>query len=218
MTQLTENDYKDAQKSQNGNIRQDFLDALYLEGIERFVNDVIYMPVDEDETLMSCTNDYFDFPEKFGIAIPKSRRSTLWVHPNGFQLSFPLFLSALIDHEGQHARQNYMKPIFKARAYATELATRNPKKLLYYELLDEIPAYANEVALSELRGIKTESSKHFVLNSIEKIGRLRKRFTPIRNAEEDLRAILCNAPGDDLVRRLLKNKKIQMAIQGKGFK
>jgi len=218
MTQLTENDYRDAQKSQNQYSRQDFLDTLDLEGIERFVKDIIYIPIDDEETIMSCSIDYFDFPENFGITIPKSRRSTLWVHPAGFRLPFPLFLSTLIDHEGQHARQNYLKPIFNARTYATELATRNPKKLLYYELLDEIPAYANEVALSGLRKIDPKPSKKFVSHSIEKVGRLRKRFTPTRNAEEDLRARLCDSPGDNLIRQLLETTEIQMAIQGRGFK
>jgi hypothetical protein len=218
MTQLTEDDYKNAQKSQNADVRQDFLDALDLEGIERFVDDVIYLQSSEDEPLMSCSHDYFDFPEKFGLAIPKSRKSTLWVYPTSFYLSLPLFLSALIDHEGQHARQNYTKPIFNARTYAAELAIRNPKKLLYYELLDEIPAYANEVALSDLRKIDPRCPTSVVIHSIEKVGRLRKRFTPTRDAEEDLRAHLCDSPGDDLVRKLLETQKIQMAIRGKGFK
>jgi hypothetical protein len=217
MAQVTESDYREAQLGDE-RIRQEFLDTLHLEDVKKFVNKVVYFPDNEENTLMCCGKDYFDFPEKFGIAIPKSTKSTLIVYPTSFNLPLSLFLSALIDHEGQHARQNYMKPIFRAQLYAKELSTRNEKKLLYYELLDEIPAYANEAARSDLRKINPKCLTHVVLHSIDKIGRLRRRFSPIRDAEEDLRAGLCDSPGDDLVRKLLETQKIQIAIQGRGLK
>lgn len=202
MAQVTESDYKQAQQG-DAKVRQEFLDAIDLEDAREFVKNISYSTLrgqsrgvggQSYERRMCCSPSYSTLAIFFGRRKIKDK-SLIEVCPASFEnFSYAFFLSALIDHEGQHARQHVQN--FTG---CTKIINLKKEKLDYSTFLVELPALYNQKAHEVIRNLSPDER--------ETLDRIISHFTiglvfsnPLKNPKRDLQAILCNSEGDKLIR------------------
>ena len=229
MAKVTEFDYTSAQQSSDPEVRQDFLNAVDLEDAREFVKKVRYIippkkvkKPDEPESdwiyreimslgaSMTCEPDSFHFLLSKGIFVPRSRKSFMNIYPHAFLMDYSSFLSGVIYHEGQHARQNFRKWghtfINNNRILRNK---KNKQKIKYFKLIHEIPACANQIAKCVYRGISesyAESISEYIQRALAELTCLKNSFPKPRNPVKDLQEILCDSEGDDFIREMLGNQ------------
>lgn len=213
MTQVTISDYLEAQR--NPTKRQEFLNAIDLEEAKDFVFTVRYANFNqassiyslekkiECATVMATCNPKINF---FGFPLSAHKQSGVIVFKHAFEYSLPVFLSSLIDHEGQHARQQYKKSFTNSRIIQIMRKTDSDKEREYLKSIKEVPACANELANAKKRGLSEEeflnADKYFSIY-YNNLADYHSLFKKPRCPWRDLKKILCDSPGDDLVRKLL---------------
>lgn len=207
MVQVTESDYRTAQDG-NAKVRQEFLDAIDLEDLRIFSPEVFYDFTKRNNTrkkfrdgepgLMACLSTYS----------PASMISfgKLVVYPEAFHFfSYGEFLSGFLDHEGQHLRQLKENPSgWNWNVDNKSKTLKSPNRNIYFTELFEIPAIANQLARRTKRNLTIEEKNNlieqFALSELS-LTYSKKYFILPRNLKEDLRKILCNSDGDNLVRQ-----------------
>lgn len=214
MAPITESDYKTAQESNNPRIRQEFLNTINLEDTTEFVKEIKYNPQDKmvRAHFLASRGD-FELPmfashrtsEKFVDNIyaffkMRRKRSTLYVYPELFKQSYGFFLSSLIDHEGQHAKQSHIR--FRDCMKNWKLIDNSSyEQEPYFVSLTELPAVANQIAKAEKRKLEPGELEQIRIryrghlhNFLQLSGdRTSKRY-------EDLTTMLCDSEGDQLIR------------------
>ncbi len=203
-------DYKGAQNG-NSKVRQEFLDAIVLGEAGEFIKELEY-----SRTPILKESVYFKGIIKVvseGSMTFQEEKSKVIVFSNAFEKnSFHYFLSSLIDHEGQHARQ-YGQGIMDSQYnfVAEQHSIRTPRDLLidYSQSLLELSAYANQLVSerykdflnSEREKVKGNLNYHSFLARL-----LARRIHPLNSLKKDLGNILCDSPGDDWVRENILSK------------
>lgn len=99
--------YQEAQRKSD--VRKCFVRHVDLDWARKYIRRVLYVPYNDPSTLQGGMCTLPSVWNNFGIPYC---RSMVYVHPYAFEW-FPTegdFLSALIDHEGQHARDYFHHP------------------------------------------------------------------------------------------------------------
>lgn len=228
MTQVSESDYRTAQEG-NAKVRQEFLDAVDLEEAGEFIFTTLYrhsnIPSESYIRDKRCESNILMVTilpaiKLFGIKFPFSRESGIGVFKDAFNLSFPSFLGTLIDHEGQHARVNYRRPLSHTTLDLRIKRAKSPEEREYFGALNELPAYANELANAKRRGLSHEEiiiADKLVNLYFGKLVDYSSSFKKPRTPWKDVEEVLCDSPGDNLLRRILnlngKNESLQEILR-----
>jgi hypothetical protein len=215
MVQVSESDYKTAQQG-NERVRQEFIDAIDLGDAGEFVRKVLYHK--KIEYRKSTINEIRMCPQRVMCCVPnksvlfdrlfdKTRivgKSIIEVHPYSFEgLGYQYFLSALIDHEGYHARQMVQNcsgyEIIDNRIRNSD----NFPELKYLISLLEVPAYNSQLFRRGLRKLsekEVEDTQDIYESYFRNLFYLPSRLPVPSNAKEDLKRILCDSEADQIVR------------------
>jgi hypothetical protein len=209
MTQVSESDYRIAQRGDE-KVRQEFMNEVDLEESKEFFKRVIYQSEQvETRALAHLASFYIHETDNSLIFKLKNEKSDLIAYPNAFEMSYPLFLSVCIDHEGQHGRQCILNPrgyewtqnkIIQMVAYE-----KDPK---YFMELIEASALANQMLNAERRKlpeIETGIQNAKFLECLLTLQDCSKNFTMPRNLLADLKIVSCNSHADEFTEYFLKN-------------
>lgn len=141
----TEQDFQRAREDPS--YRQEFLDNLDLEDATPYVRDLRYKNLKDHRGIMSI---YLPFIE--GI-IFRDPRSIIEIYPFSFSPeeteNLGDFLSVLIDHEGEHARDFHEKPFSSWSDHTPKITARR-----------ELRAIENQLPRLDGRGCSEEFKKH----------------------------------------------------------
>jgi hypothetical protein len=202
MTQVTKSDYEEAQR--NPAIRQDFLNAIDLEEAGEFVGKIQYLPFINQDNI--CMATYVSRLTFFGFDIKLSNEITLFVLKNAFNKSYEYFLSKLIDHEGQHARQYFKKGSAMLKLKRRIRKAKDNSEAVYLTTPSELPASANQFVNASKRGIPQKEQTLLEIGLCVQTSRLYQDayyFDNPRDPLRNIRSVLCDSAGDNLVRKLL---------------
>jgi hypothetical protein len=192
MAQVTESDYRTAQKG-NADVRQEFLDTIDLEDARKFIKRVDYR---REGSIM-----------KVRLCVAEKGRRIVYVGQEAFDItSLEEFSSALIDHEGYHARQFLeRKPLIKQiqeKALANTRLGNCHADLEIFRIIYELPAYANQLE-------KSDCSDWKMTNPIKNYELMKEYFLTeykLQERKKLLEQILLGTPGDELIRRDILSK------------
>ncbi len=156
-----------ARARQDKTYRQEFLDGIDLEGYQQYVKKVKYV-----RTAPPSTGPPDTMMMTSPSLLPCVRRSTISVYPISFNpketYTMEDFVSALVDHEGFHARNCRYNFMDLLHSFLVLFSQRiRIKRYLIPGFKEEIAAYKNQLEAGASRGISEKFEQDIIwkLNS-----------------------------------------------------
>lgn len=193
MAQVTEADYKEAQKG-DAKVREEFCHQLYSENSNDSVKGVHYSELNGNFIQILIHNNSKNRSKKFRAYKPVCS-GIIHIGPLAFEhFSFNL-ISEGIRHDGMHLEQ-FEKRYDPMRRVS--YMAKNLKKRDIWNAVVELPVYANQIVAPLNQDLEV---KEFIKNEYE--GCKESFFNPSKFTERKalLEAILLGTPGDELIRR-----------------
>lgn len=205
MAQVTESDYRLAQEDPR--LRQEFIESIDLGDANKLINQIRYVhkkEISQDYGGAGPNTEYFmAFSYIIGHINFNLGKTCLEVYKNAFSDPFYYFMNSFLHHEMHHARQISLD---SGRQFTEKLINEGDEFEGYVELITEIPAFYNQLAIGGEFSLRESEISNFHSDILPKLDRNMKRQARKlkRKWKNDLSQILCLSPYDNIVREIYK--------------